>query len=118
MPKNQSRSQPKSEFLESLSFKTQVKTFQENNSTTFIKMLYVKEAATIRLCQVYSRCLPPSYRLDIHVRKVNFFNGLKYSTNSIPSLLASIIFHHGTMILLLYYTNRKVWEVFEFDLGA
>ena len=39
-------------------------------STTFFKMFYVKEAATIKLCQFYSRCLPPSYRLDI--RRVYF----------------------------------------------
>ena len=58
-------------------------------STTFFKMFYVKEAATIKLCQFYSRCLPPSYRLDI--RKLNFLNGLKNYADSIPSLLCLIL---------------------------
>ena len=40
-------------------------------STTFFKMFYVKEAATIKLCQFYSRCLPPSY-LQIGHKKNQF----------------------------------------------
>ena len=39
-------------------------------STTFFKMFYVKEAATIRLCQFYSRCL--TSKLQIRRQKTKF----------------------------------------------
>src|SRR5271165_821253 len=95
-------------------------------STTFFKMFYVKEAATIKLCQFYSRCLPPSYRLDM--RKINFLNGLKNSTDSIPSILSHLMCMDDHVLLFNKYNisprdnvasiNRKVWEAFEFDLGV
>jgi hypothetical protein len=94
-------------------------------STTFFKMFYVKEAATIRLCQFYSRCLPPSYRLDI--RKLNFLNGLKNYADSIPSLLCLILGIDEQTDLYTKYNispldsvaaiNRKVWKFFEFELS-
>ena len=95
-------------------------------STTFFKMFYVKEAATIKLCQFYFRCLPPSYRLDIS--KIKVLNGLKNSTDSIPSLLSHLICMDDYVLLFYKYNisprdnvatiNRKVWEVFESDLGV
>ena len=90
-------------------------------STTLFKMFYVKEAATIRLCQFYSKCLPPSYRWDI--RKLNFINGLKNYADSIPSLLCLILGIDDQTDVYTKYNispldsvaaiNRKVWRISE-----
>jgi hypothetical protein len=56
-------------------------------STVFCKLFHVKENHTISLCQFYSGCLPPSFRLDI--RRFTFFRGLQKSPlqNALPSQL-------------------------------
>ena len=84
-------------------------------------MFYVKKAATIKLCQFYSRCLPPSYRLGI--TEQNFLNGLKNYADSIPSLLCLILGIDEQTDLYTKYNispldsvaaiNRKVWRIFE-----
>jgi hypothetical protein len=94
-------------------------------STIFFKNFYVKESATIKLCQFYSKCLPPSYRLDI--RKLNFFNRLKNATDSIPSLLCMLLGMGDQVNLYTKYNisprdsvpaiNSKVWKAFESELS-
>ena len=93
-------------------------------STTFFKIFNVKETATIRLCQFYSRCLPASYRLDI--RKINLLYGIKNCTDSLPFILCSLLDFNDQIDLYNKYNispqdsvssrNRKVWSAFESDL--
>ena len=57
-------------------------------STVFFKLFSVKDKLNIQLCQYYSGCLPPSYRLAI--KKLNFFNALQFLKNSLPLQLIAI----------------------------
>ena len=58
-------------------------------STTFFKIFNVKEKPILKLCQFYSRCLPPSNRLDI--RQLNFLNTVQSLKDSLPLYLFRLV---------------------------
>jgi hypothetical protein len=83
-------------------------------STVFCKLFHVKENNTIKLCQFFSGCLPPSYRLDI--RRLNFFHGLNKSVlkDSLPSLLFLIADIEDYNSLVNNYSisdKDNIWKV-------
>ena len=49
-------------------------------STIFCKIFNVKERLNIQLCQYYSGCLPPSFRIDL--KTLNFVSTLTCHKNS------------------------------------
>jgi hypothetical protein len=93
-------------------------------STAFFKIFNVKEKPVLKLCQFYSRCLPPSYRLDI--RQLNFLNTVQSLKDSLPLyLLRLVAVEELTDLQLKYsvtaYDSRaviysKVWSGFESEL--
>ena len=62
-------------------------------STIFCKIFNVKERLNIQLCQYYSGCLPPSFRIDL--KTLNFANSLTRHKNISLPLQLFMLFGKG-----------------------